>query len=73
MSASRSPGTACGSRPPPGPDREVRGTGTFGVLRGFIGDMAPGQASGNGLYAFGGPWHEVTIYRMPYRGPAPRR
>jgi predicted lipoprotein with Yx(FWY)xxD motif len=26
----------------------------------FTGDTAPGQASGNGLNAFGGLWHEVT-------------
>jgi predicted lipoprotein with Yx(FWY)xxD motif len=26
----------------------------------FTGDTAPGQASGNGLNAFGGLWHEVA-------------
>jgi predicted lipoprotein with Yx(FWY)xxD motif len=26
----------------------------------FVGDTAPGQATGNGLNAFGGLWHEVT-------------
>ena len=26
----------------------------------FVGDTAPGQASGNGLNASGGLWHEVT-------------
>ena len=26
----------------------------------YVGDTAPGQASGNGLNAFGGLWHEVT-------------
>jgi predicted lipoprotein with Yx(FWY)xxD motif len=27
----------------------------------FVGDTAPGQAKGNGLNAFGGLWHEITI------------
>jgi predicted lipoprotein with Yx(FWY)xxD motif len=26
----------------------------------FVGDKAPGQASGNGVNAFGGLWHEAT-------------
>jgi predicted lipoprotein with Yx(FWY)xxD motif len=26
----------------------------------FIGDKSPGQASGNGINAFGGAWHEAT-------------
>ena len=26
----------------------------------FVGDTAPGQAKGNGLYAAGGLWHEIT-------------
>jgi predicted lipoprotein with Yx(FWY)xxD motif len=25
----------------------------------FVGDKSPGQASGNGVNAFGGPWHEA--------------
>ena len=27
----------------------------------FIGDKAPGQASGNGVNAFGGKWHEAPV------------
>jgi predicted lipoprotein with Yx(FWY)xxD motif len=54
-------------------DGSIQATYNGRPLYTFIGDLAPGQASGNGLYAFGGLWHEVTVYRMPYRGPAPRR
>ena len=27
----------------------------------YVGDHAPGQATGNGLNANGGVWHEVTV------------
>jgi predicted lipoprotein with Yx(FWY)xxD motif len=62
--------------PVTGPAAASGVTGTFGTitrsdgsaqatfdghpLYTFVGDTAPGQASGNGLNAAGGLWHEVT-------------
>jgi predicted lipoprotein with Yx(FWY)xxD motif len=62
--------------PVKGPVTAVGVTGTFGTIKRsdgsaqatfdghplytFVGDTAPGQATGNGLNAAGGVWHEIT-------------
>jgi predicted lipoprotein with Yx(FWY)xxD motif len=63
--------------PVKGPVTAAGVTGTFGTIKRsdgsaqatfdghplytFVGDTAPGQATGNGLNAAGGVWHEITV------------
>lgn len=37
----------------------------------YTADTAPGQANGNGINAYGGLWHEVTVSGEPPPPPAP--
>ena len=37
----------------------------------YVGDKAPGQASGNGLNLSGGVWHEVAISGSPAPASSP--
>lgn len=43
------------------PDGSVQATYDGHPLYTFKGDTAPGQASGNGVNAQGGVWHEATV------------
>jgi predicted lipoprotein with Yx(FWY)xxD motif len=42
-------------------DGSVQATYNGHPLYTYVGDHAPGQATGNGLNANGGVWHEVTV------------
>ena len=42
-------------------DGPVQATYDGHPLYTFVKDTAPGQANGNGVHAFGGVWHEMTV------------
>ena len=42
-------------------DGTVQATYDGHPLYTFVKDTAPGQANGNGVHAFGGVWHEMTV------------
>jgi predicted lipoprotein with Yx(FWY)xxD motif len=72
--------------PVKGPVTGAGVTGTFGTIKRtdgsaqatfdghplytFVGDSAPGQATGNGLNAAGGLWHEITTSGTAAPAPA---